>query len=272
MMVRLDFTGHARQAARAMRVGARSERGVTFVAEPGPHLPLRDGVVDEMFVGRTVAWRADIADTLDELWRVSKPGALLHLTLPHASSVIAASRDARSRPLLTLNTFNHYDPRLKPPDAPPTTFVIERARLRVAGQRGDDTGLALARGPFAQLIEKLANGSRGSQYRFERWFANLIGGFEEFDVILAVVKDVDRKHPTRLARELSGVGATTQSMPLAPGEPAGVADPTHLRVTSDVEHEAAAIETDPDDPAPNAAPLDSAPPFASRPDRSEYAS
>ncbi len=91
--------------------------------------------------------------------------------------------------MLTLNTFNHYDPRTKPADAPETAFVIERARLRVAGFRGDDAGLALARGPFAQIIEKLANGSRGSQYRFERWFAALIGGFEEFDVVLSVVKE-----------------------------------------------------------------------------------
>lgn len=189
MMVRLDFSGRAKGAARAMRINAIAAPGVTFVAQAGPHLPFRDGSVDELFVGRTIMYRDDSAATLDELWRVSKPGALIHMTLPHASSAIAASRDARARPLLTLNTFNYYDPRSKPWDAPtPTTFSMERARLRVAGQRGDDTGLALARGPFTQFIEKLANGSRGSQYRFERWFAGLFGGFEEFDVVLSAIK------------------------------------------------------------------------------------
>jgi SAM-dependent methyltransferase len=194
MMVRLDFSGRAKQAARAMRVNAFARPGVTFVAEAGPHMPFRDGAVDELFMGRTIAYRPDVADVLDEMWRVSKPGALIHLTLPHASSAISVSRDARPRPLLTLNTFNYYDPRSKPWDAPtPTAFTVERARLRVAGDRGDDSGLALARGPLSRFIEKLANGSRGSQYRFERWFAPLFGGFEEFDVVLSVVKERERR-------------------------------------------------------------------------------
>jgi hypothetical protein len=229
MMVRLDFSGRAKRAARALRVAAEAAPGVAFVAEAGPHLPFRDGSIDELFVGRAIGYRTDVAQTLDELWRISKPGALIHLTLPHASSTIAVSRDARPRPLLTLNTFNYYDPRTKPADAPPTSFSIERARLRVAGQRGDDTGLALARGPFAQFIEKLANGSRGSQYRFERWFAGLIGGFEEFDVVLAAVK------PEPAARPLH----------------ATVPELTPLHVTSDVTHEAAVVEPEVSDPAPN---------------------
>lgn len=195
MMVRLDFSGAARTAARAVRAGVRREPGVQLLIEPGPRLPFRDGSIDELFVGRAIAWRSDIAETLDELWRVSKPGALIHLTLPHGSSTLAMTRDPRPRAALTLNTFNFYDAKLKPADAPPTSFIIERARLRVAGPRMGDTGLALARGPFAQFIEKLANGSRGSQYRFERWFANVIGGFEEFDVVLGVVKPERASEP-----------------------------------------------------------------------------
>jgi SAM-dependent methyltransferase len=219
MMVRLDFTGRAHQRARALRVAARPEPGVTLLAEAGPRLPLRDASVDELFIGRSIAYREDIAATLDELWRVSKPGALIHLTLPHASSAIAVSRDARPRPLLTLQTFAYYDTRTKPADAPEASFSVERARLRVAGRRGDDTGLALARGPFAQFVEKLANNNRGSQYRFERWFAGLIGGFEEFDVVLSAVKP-----PKRAAPKASTVDQRT------------------LRGTSDVAHEAAVLE------------------------------
>jgi SAM-dependent methyltransferase len=194
MMVRLDFSGrHTAATARALRAGVRREPGVALLADPGPALPFRDSTIDEIFVGRAAAWRSDIAATLDEMWRVCKPGALIHMTLPHASSTLAMTRDPRPRPALTLNTFNFYDAKLKPDDAPPTSFAIERARLRVAGQRMGDSGFALARGPFAQFIEKLANGSRGSQYRFERWFAGFIGGFEEFDVVLAVVKQPQRR-------------------------------------------------------------------------------
>lgn len=254
MMVRVDFTGRAKQAARALRVAARREPGVMLLAEAGPHLPFKDGSVDELFIGRAVAWRTDMAATLDELWRVSKPGALIHLTLPHASSTIAATRDPRPRPLLSLNTFNYYDPRLKPADAPPTAFAIERARLRVAGPREGDTGLALARGPFAAFIEKVANGSRGSQYRFERWFANLIGGFEEFDVVLAVVKHVEKTHPAHLAREMAAGHPPRHAV-------SGGADPTDLRATSDVEHEAAAMGDDAGELLPNADTTESGPPY-----------
>jgi len=190
-MVRVDLTGRAKAAARALQVRPAREPGVHVIAEPGPRLPFRDHSVDEMFVGRTIAWRTDITETLEALWRACKPGALIHLTLPHASSIIALSRDARPRPLLTLNTFNYYDPRTKPADAPEVAFTVERARLRVAGERGiADAGLALARGPFSRFIEKVANGSRGSQYRFERWLSGLVA-FEEFDVVLSVVKSAD---------------------------------------------------------------------------------
>jgi len=220
MMVRIDLGAAGGMAARALRVRGKPAPGVALVAEAGPRLPFRDESIDEVFVGRAISHRADIAETLDELWRLSRPGALIHLTLPHASSMLAVTRDPRAGPLLTLNTFNYYDPRLKPPDVPtPATFSIERARLRVAGLRGDDSGLALARGPFARFIEKLANGSRGSQYRFERWFAGLIGGFEEFDVVLSAVK---REEPAQ-------AGSST------------------IEVTSDVAHEAAAVEDAPDE-------------------------
>jgi len=257
MMVRIDFTGRAKQAVRALRIGTRRGRGVVLLAEAGPHLPFKDSSVDELFVGRVIAWRTDIAATLDELWRVSKPGALIHLTLPHASSTIATTRDARRRPLLSLNTFNYYDPRLKPADAPATTFAVERARLRVAGPREGDTGLALARGPFAAFIEKLANGSRGSQYRFERWFANLIGGFEEFDVVLAVVKHVEKIHPGHLARDMAPHNAPETDAKAG-------ADPADLRATSDVEHEAV-VGDEPAELLPNADTTEAGPPYVRPP-------
>jgi len=210
MMIRLDFTGRAKRAARAIRIGPAALPGVSMISECSPRLPFKDGSVDELFVDDAIARRGDIAETLDELWRVSKPGALIHLRLPHASSAIAASRDPRPKPLLTLNTFNYYDPRSKPWDAHSTTcFTVERARLRVAGGRDEgDAGLALARGPFAQFIEKLANGSRGSQYRFERWLAPLFGGFEEFEVVLGVVKEAEHRRPEHVALAAGANGSS----------------------------------------------------------------
>lgn len=265
MMIRLDFSTRTKPGGRTLRVAPQPGDGVTLLAEPGPRLPFRDASVDEVFGGRAFAWRQDIAETLEELWRVCKPGALIHLTLPHASSVLALSRDPRPRPALTLNTFNYYDPRTKPSDGPAAAFALERATLRIAGQRAQDAGLALARGPFAAFIEKLANGSRGSQYRFERWLSGIVA-FEEFDVVLAVVKHVEKQHPRQLAREMAGEPRRTVSSPLRAEEPAGAADATDLRVTSDVAHEAANVEPDLlPERQPNAAPVDTGAPYVARP-------
>lgn len=235
MMIRLDFDGSARRDARAIRIGRRPAPGIVILADPGPRLPFRDGAADEIFAGRTIAARADVSGTLDELWRVSKPGALIHMILPHASSTVALTREPSPRPMITLNTFNYYDPRHKPSDAPSAAvFTIERAALRVAGPRAGDSGLALARGPFARFVERLANGSRGSQYRFERWFAGLIGGFEEFSVVLAAVKTEPR------ARAVGSSIATKNS--------ALAFDSAEIQVTSDVGHEAANIEPEAAEP------------------------
>ncbi len=44
-------------------------------------------------------------------------------------------------------------------------------------------------GLFARIIEGFANQNRGMQYRWERWFAPLFGGFEELYVVLSTVKE-----------------------------------------------------------------------------------
>lgn len=187
-MIRLDFGGKARRAARALRVGSRPD-GVALVALLGPALPFRDASVDEVFLDERLAHVPDFVAAMEELWRVCKPGALLHLRLPHASSAWAATRDPRHQNLFSLETFNYFDPRFKRADCPTSaTFQVERCRLHVTGAREEARGLALARGPLTSALERIANQSRGMQYRWERWLAGIIGGFEEMSVVLSAVK------------------------------------------------------------------------------------
>ncbi len=187
-MVRLDFSGMA-SGLGAIQVGEGQREGLNLRARLGPALPFRDGSVDEVFLDDGLAHVSDFVCTLEELWRVCLPGALIHLRLPHASSAWAVSRDPRHPNRYTLETFNYFDPRFKDAHCPtPATFRVEQAELRVTGARGDPSGLALARGPLARTIERFANRNRGMQYRAERWFAGLFGGFEEMSVVLAVEK------------------------------------------------------------------------------------
>jgi SAM-dependent methyltransferase len=189
MIVRLDFGRKARRA-RSIRIGPGPAADVQLVATLSEHLPFRDGVADEIFIDRALAHVDDFAAIMEEIWRICKPGTIVHIRLPHASSSWAASRDPRHSQPFTLETFNYFDPRLRDGQcATAAAFHLEHARLYLTGARGEARGLALARGAFSSVIEGLANQDRSMQYRWERWFAPLVGGFEEFSVVLSAVKE-----------------------------------------------------------------------------------
>jgi len=187
MIVRLDFGGGARRA-RAIRVADEPVDGVQVVTRLGRHLPFKDGAVDEVFLGRALAHTDAFVPIMEELWRVCRPNALVHVRLPHASSTWAISRDPRHSQHYTLETFNYFDPRFKDPACTSAaTFRVEQSRLYLTGPRRNAGGLG--RGPLARVIESVANQNRGMQYRWERWLAPFVGGFEELYVALSVVKE-----------------------------------------------------------------------------------
>lgn len=189
MIVRLDFGGEARRA-RCLRLAERPAPGVQIVVRLSPHLPLRDNTADEIFLDHALAHAEDFPAIMEEVWRISKPGTLVHIRLPHASSSWAVSRDPRHSRPFTLETFNYFDPRLNHSRcASRASFHVEHARLYLTGARHNARGLALARGAFARVIEAFVNQDRGMQYRWERWFAPLVGGFEELYVVLSAVKE-----------------------------------------------------------------------------------
>ncbi len=191
MIIRLDFGGEARRK-RALRLRPAPAPGVDALARLGARLPFKDGSADEIFLDHALAHIDDFAGAMEELWRISKPGTLIHVRLPHASSAWALSRDPRHGRHYTLETFNYFDPRLNGSGSAACTsgaaFKVEHARLYLTGARGSARGLALARGAFSRIIEGFVNQDRGMQYRWERWFAPIVGGFEEFYVVLSAVK------------------------------------------------------------------------------------
>jgi hypothetical protein len=145
------------------------------LADLGAGLPLGDSVVDEVDTGHA--------------WRVCKPGALVHVRLPHATSVWAASRDPRHQRLYTIETFEYFDPRRRNECCPTrASYIIEESRLYLTARGAPERGRGLARGTISRLFESAANRSRGMQYRWERWLGHLVG-FEEMYVLLSVVKE-----------------------------------------------------------------------------------
>ena len=189
MIVRLDFGGEARRT-RSLRVAPSPAPGVQIVTRFDANLPFKDNSVDEIFLDHALAHIDNFSAMMEEFWRISKPGTIIHARLPHASSSWALSRDPLHSHHYTLETFNYFDPRFNHSGCEShARFRIEHARLYLTGARGDARGLALARGMFSGVIESFVNQNRGMQYRSERWFAPLVGGFEEFYVVLSTIKD-----------------------------------------------------------------------------------
>jgi len=188
MIVRLDFGGEAHRG-KALRVAGTPGPGVDIATPLSRCLPFRDSCADEIFLDHALAHNDDFLGVMEELWRISKPGTIVHVRLPHASSSWAVSRDPRHPRSYTLETFNYFEPRFRDPACTSrASFRLEHARLYLTGARPNARGLALARGAFAGIIEGFVNQNRGMQYRWERWFAPLVGGFEELYVVLSAIK------------------------------------------------------------------------------------
>jgi len=152
-------------------------------------LPLADSVIDEVFADHALVHVQDFVGAMEEVWRVCKPGALVHVRLPHATSVWAASRDPRHQRLYTIETFEYFDPKRRDERCPTrASYVIEESRLYLTARGAQERGRGLARGTVSRLFEAAANRSRGMQYRGERWLGHLVG-FEEMYVLLTVVKE-----------------------------------------------------------------------------------
>jgi SAM-dependent methyltransferase len=184
-MISLEFDG-SRRGHGALRVGERAEPGVAVVADVRGGLPFKDDSVEEIYLDHTLEDVRDFVAAMREVWRICRPGALVHVWLPHASSTWATSRNpGQSRPF-TIETFDFFDPERNPDYPTGASFEIEQAKLYLTtlrlGQRPRLTG-----GLISSVVETLANRSRGSQYRWERWLGATIG-FEEFYVLLTAVK------------------------------------------------------------------------------------
>ena len=187
-IVRLDL-GEGSKHPQCLRLERCRGPETDLLADLGEGLPLADSVVDELYSEHALAHVDDFVGAMEEVWRVCKPGALVHVRLPHATSVWAASRDPRHQRLYTIETFEYFDPRHRNERCPTrASYAIEESRLYLTARAAPERGRGLARGTVSRLFEAAANRSRGMQYRWERWLGHLVG-FEEMYVLLSVVKE-----------------------------------------------------------------------------------
>jgi SAM-dependent methyltransferase len=187
-LVRLDLGNRTRRrdviGVDPFLVGRRDVR-----ADLEGGLPFRDDSVDEVFCYDVLQRIADLPLALQEIWRVCKDGALVHIRVPHASSPFTTWMDVTQRRGFTLEAFGRLGGFGLAP------FDLEYARLRLTGHRSEDAHPL--RRLLGLLLEPLANRSRVAQYRCERWWGHWVG-FDELYVVVRAVKDEEELRRRRL--------------------------------------------------------------------------
>lgn len=163
--------------------------GVDVIADLNGTLPFRTDSIDAIYTSHTLEHVESFIRTMEEIWRVCRNRARVHIWVPHASSPFVTWIDPTHRRGFTIETFSYFDPAANPLSYySHGRFRIVAARLHLStiGQRR--AGMRRARRLLAGALEAVANRSRSWQYRCERWWGPAIG-FDEATIILEAIKE-----------------------------------------------------------------------------------
>jgi ubiquinone/menaquinone biosynthesis C-methylase UbiE len=84
-MISLEFDSSRKQTG-ALRVSRKAGPSVAVVADLGDGLPFKNDSVEEVYLDHALESVPDFLAAMREIWRICRPGALVHVWLPHASS------------------------------------------------------------------------------------------------------------------------------------------------------------------------------------------
>lgn len=163
--------------------------GVDVVADLTRGLPFKDSSISEIYTSHTLEHVDNLPAVMEEIWRVCKPNALVHIWVPHASCPFVTWIDPTHRRGMTIETFSYFNPATNHLSYySKARFEIVHARLNLSTIGMRRAGFRRSRGLLAMVVEAVANRSRAWQYRAERWWGPLIG-FDEARVVLRAIKD-----------------------------------------------------------------------------------
>jgi SAM-dependent methyltransferase len=157
-------------------------------------LPFKDNTADVVYLSHVLEHVDSLVGAMEEIWRVCKHGALVHIWGPHFSCGLYTWSDPTHRRAFTSTVFDYFDPTA-------TLSYYSRARFRVLrrelhfGFRRDAMPVhgfhpltTMLKAMVGHLVEPLANLGRVGQLFCERTWAPWIG-FEEIYVQLRAVKE-----------------------------------------------------------------------------------
>ena len=166
---------------------------VDVLADANFGLPFRDSSIDGLHVNHVLEHVDNLVRTMDEIWRVLKPGGRVYITVPHSSSSFMTWRDPTHKRGMNLSTLSYFDS---------STFdgglfsyysranfrrVYGRLRFAAGGRAGRERpGRKLVARLLTDALEAVANRSEYQQHLCERWWGGFIGIAEAYAVLEAV--------------------------------------------------------------------------------------
>jgi len=190
MPVVLDLGCGFRKKPGATGIDIARMQGVDVIADVFRPLPFRDSCADEIFASHIVEHVEDLMAFMGEIWRVCKPGAIVHLRFPHATTPYVIWKDPTHRRGVFLGTFSYFDPTTLEGGLfgyyHPAKFATEKRVLRF--NMNADTWLpGRGRRVLGRILDALANRSERAQYVCERFWGTWFG-LEEAQIWLRAIK------------------------------------------------------------------------------------
>jgi SAM-dependent methyltransferase len=160
--------------------------GVDVVAnlETLPY-PFADGAFGEVHLNHVLEHVNDPLKLLEEVWRICRAGATLHVRLPHFSSLYAWTDPTHKR-AFTYQTFDYLSAESAWSYYSGSKFeILERRLIYLLPYPYPGEKWLRPLWPLAQLIERFAN---AHPFIAERFLCYWVGGFSELRATLRVAK------------------------------------------------------------------------------------
>ncbi len=161
-------------------------------------LPFKDNTADVVYVSHVLEHVDPLVGAIEEIWRVCKHGALVHVWAPHFSCGLYTWNDPTHRRAFSSYVFDYFDPSFDPPAE---LVYYSRARFRVLRRelhlgfrrevmpvRGFHPATTALKALAGRVVEPAANLGRVAQLFCERTWGPWIG-FEEIYFQLRAVKE-----------------------------------------------------------------------------------
>lgn len=161
---------------------------VDIISDLSKPLPLKDNIADEIHIYHVLEHLDDYVKTMEEIWRVAKPGVPVHVAVPHYSHPVACGDPTHKRHFSAW-AFWLFGESFSCSSI--AAFKVQKCTLRWSQSgkwpdyRRPPTESSILKKLLANVVQSIIN--HFSPLTMDR-FGGAIGGFYEINVTLITVK------------------------------------------------------------------------------------